>query len=111
MISLLNASCLMQEMPWRHPNPSGTYGWMPSPSGFYWNDIFPGGKISWISSRPTHSRNRQNSINKFCKGSTHISSKHDIADKIGPWLLYASVLTGEDLSPTTDYLIKDQDKY
>lgn len=48
---------------------------------------------------------------KFRKGSTHISSKHDMADKIGPWLLYASVLTGEDLSPITDYLIKDQDKY
>lgn len=34
MIGLLNVSHLMHEMPWKHPNPSGTYYWKPSPLGF-----------------------------------------------------------------------------
>lgn len=40
-----------------------------------------------------------------------MSLKHNIAGKMGPWLLYVGVLTGEGLSPMTDYLTKDQDKY
>lgn len=40
----------------------------------------------------------------------HISSKHNIAVEIGPWLLYGSALAEEEMSSITNYLIQDQDK-